>query len=156
MLRRRLQRLRQPKYLIGFFVGLLYFYWLILRPAGSPRAPRPFAGETAPLGQVMAVGGLAALVLFTWIFGTALYLLKDRQKRNKCFGRYLDHEAACGEREAFNCAEYLCEKEYILYEARRCLSVPYFSGVEAFQATVHMPLVARPSCSAIRICCSGV
>lgn len=76
-LRRRVQRLRQPKYLIGFCVGLLYFYWLIARP--GPR-PRPEVGVAFPgaggaggaaLGEAAAVGGLAVLVLLTWIFGSA-------------------------------------------------------------------------------------
>jgi ABC-2 type transport system permease protein len=74
MLRRRLQRLRQPKYLVGFFVGLLYFYWLILRPGGGiagRSAPLPFAGELQSLGTVLAAGGVAALALLTWVFGTA-------------------------------------------------------------------------------------
>jgi hypothetical protein len=70
-LRRRLARLRQPKYLIGFVAGLLYFYWLIARPGGQ----RPAGGTLFPalegLGEVMAVAGLAALVLFTWTFGSA-------------------------------------------------------------------------------------
>ncbi|HEY6107806.1 MAG TPA: putative ABC exporter domain-containing protein [Gemmatimonadales bacterium] len=79
-LRRRLQRLRQPKYLIGFCVGLLYFYWLIARPGGGMRGgagPRGGAlpgvdgGVVSALGDVIAVGGLAVLVLLTWIFGSA-------------------------------------------------------------------------------------
>ncbi len=69
--RRRLARLRQPKYLIGFVAGLLYFYWLIVRPGGQ----RPAGGAIIPglegLGETMAVAGLAALVLSTWIFGSA-------------------------------------------------------------------------------------
>lgn len=78
-LRRRVQRLRQPKYLIGFCVGLLYFYWLIARPGGGMRGPREVGGALpgadggmfSALGDVVAVGGLAVLVLLTWIFGSA-------------------------------------------------------------------------------------
>ncbi|HMA44049.1 MAG TPA: putative ABC exporter domain-containing protein [Gemmatimonadales bacterium] len=77
-LRRRIQRLRQPKYLIGFCVGLLYFYWLIARPGGGVRGGGravggPFAGGVpgAGLGDVAAVAGLAVMVLLTWIFGSA-------------------------------------------------------------------------------------
>ena len=73
--RRRLERLRQPKYLIGFCVGLLYFYWLIVRPGGAPRPPAgtafPGSGVVSALGDVAAVGGLAVVLLFTWIFGSA-------------------------------------------------------------------------------------
>ena len=72
-LRRRLARLGQPKYLIGFIAGLLYFSWLIVRPGGQ--RPAGGGGTLFPalegLGEVMAVAGIAALVLFTWIFGSA-------------------------------------------------------------------------------------
>ena len=44
-LRRRIQRLRQPKYLVGFLIGLGYFYWILVRPGsargGSPLVPSP-------------------------------------------------------------------------------------------------------------------
>jgi len=72
-MRRRLERLRQPKYLIGFCIGLLYFYWLIVRPGGGSTA-RPYDG-TIPaswhLGEAFAVVGLLAVVLLTWVFGRA-------------------------------------------------------------------------------------
>jgi ABC-2 type transport system permease protein len=73
-LRRRLQRLRQPKYLIGFCVGLLYFYWVIARPGGAARPSIGAAlpgGMAAALGEVAAVGGLAVVLLATWVFGSA-------------------------------------------------------------------------------------
>lgn len=72
-MRRRIERLRQPKYLIGFCIGLLYFYWLIVRPSGSG-GPRPYDGSIPAswhLGEVFAVAGLLAVVLLTWAFGTA-------------------------------------------------------------------------------------
>jgi hypothetical protein len=73
-MRRRLQRLRQPKYLIGFCIGLLYFYWLIVRPGGGGR--QAMTSEWTPawgaaLGEVAAVVGLAVVVLLTWLFGSA-------------------------------------------------------------------------------------
>jgi ABC-2 type transport system permease protein len=74
MVRRRVQRLRQPKYLIGFCVGLLYFYWLLIRPgsgAAGRRVPLGFEDEFRALGTVLAAGGVAALALITWIFGRA-------------------------------------------------------------------------------------
>lgn len=69
--RRRLARLRQPKYLIGFFVGLLYFYWLLIRPGGRHPDGGSFLSDTLALGEVIAVAGLAALVFLNWIFGSA-------------------------------------------------------------------------------------
>ena len=68
--RRRLARLRQPKYLIGFVAGLLYFYWLIVRPGGHRPAGGAIPGLQG-LGDVMVVAGLAVLLLSTWIFGSA-------------------------------------------------------------------------------------
>jgi hypothetical protein len=70
-LRRRLARLRQPKYLIGFIAGLLYFYWLIFRPGGQRPAGGTLIPAFAGLGEVLAVAGFGALALFTWIFGSA-------------------------------------------------------------------------------------
>jgi hypothetical protein len=71
--RRRLARLRQPKYLIGFVAGLLYFYWLIVRPGGQRAAGG--GGAIFPglegLGEVMVVAGLTALLLTTWVFGSS-------------------------------------------------------------------------------------
>ncbi|HEY6060008.1 MAG TPA: putative ABC exporter domain-containing protein, partial [Gemmatimonadales bacterium] len=71
-MRRRIERLRQPKYLIGFCIGLLYFYWLIVRPGGS--GARPYDGSIPAswhLGEVFAVAGLLVVVLLTWAFGSA-------------------------------------------------------------------------------------
>jgi putative ABC exporter len=65
--RRRVTRLRQPKYLIGLVVGGLYFYWFFFRP-------RPGAGLGAvasPGGEIVAVGLVGALVLLKWLFGSA-------------------------------------------------------------------------------------
>ena len=69
--RRRLARLRQPKYLIGFVAGLLYFYWLIARPGGHRAAGGAIFPVLEGLGEVMVVAGLAALLLTTWVFGSA-------------------------------------------------------------------------------------
>src|SRR6266568_3450584 len=65
--RRRVARLRQPKYLIGFVVGGLYLYWLVIRP----RRGTGLGGVASPNGEVVAVGLLGALVLFNWLFGSA-------------------------------------------------------------------------------------
>jgi Putative ABC exporter len=71
-MRRRIERLRQPKYLIGFAVGLLYFYWILVRPGTRRPAGAPFSATGgAALAEVIAVGGLAALMSLTWVFGRA-------------------------------------------------------------------------------------
>jgi ABC-2 type transport system permease protein len=64
--RRRVARLRQPKYLVGFAVGSLYVYWLVFRrSAGSA-----FSATGSPAGEVTAVALLGGLVLLNWIFGS--------------------------------------------------------------------------------------
>ena len=65
--RRRLARLRQPKYLIGFALGVLYYYWLIVRPrSGGGGAGLPGAG-----GEVLAILGLTTFLLMNWVFGSS-------------------------------------------------------------------------------------
>ena len=66
-LRRRVQRLRQPKYLVGFLIGLGYFYWILMRPGSARAALLP----SAELGWVVAALGVGATVLLTWAFGSA-------------------------------------------------------------------------------------
>lgn len=65
--RRRVARLRQPKYLIGFAVGALYVYWLVFRRSGGTA----FGAAGSPSGDVTAVVVLAVLVILNWIFGSA-------------------------------------------------------------------------------------
>jgi ABC-2 type transport system permease protein len=65
--RRRVARLRQPKYLIGFLVGGLYLYWLLFRP----RPGTGFAAADSAGGEVLAVGLVGALVGLNWLFGSA-------------------------------------------------------------------------------------
>lgn len=65
--RRRVARLRQPKYLIGFVVGCLYVYWLVFRP----QAVSAVGSTSTPAGDVWAVAVLAGLVVFNWVFGSA-------------------------------------------------------------------------------------
>jgi hypothetical protein len=66
-MRRRLARLRQPKYLVAFAVGVLYYYWLILRPRSSDGGP----GFPLIAGEVIAILGLAALAATNWLFGSS-------------------------------------------------------------------------------------
>ncbi|HKW42319.1 MAG TPA: putative ABC exporter domain-containing protein [Gemmatimonadales bacterium] len=65
--RRRLARLRQPKYLVGFAVGCLYVYWLIFRRNGGSA----FSAASSAGGDVTAIAVLAVLVILNWIFGSA-------------------------------------------------------------------------------------
>ena len=66
-LRRRVQRLRQPKYLVGFLVGLGYFYWLWVRPGTSWAA---FGGGSSA-GWDAAALLVAIPVVLTWVLGSA-------------------------------------------------------------------------------------
>jgi len=65
--RRRLARLRQPKYLIGFAVGLLYYYWLIARP----RARSGSAGLPGSGSEALAILLLATILGMNWLFGSS-------------------------------------------------------------------------------------
>jgi ABC-2 type transport system permease protein len=65
--RRRVARLRQPKYLIGFLVGGLYLYWLLFRP----RPGTGMAGLGPATADVLAVGLVGTLVGLNWLFGSA-------------------------------------------------------------------------------------
>lgn len=68
-IRRRLARLRQPKYMVGFAVGLLYYYWLFIRPRGQTGG----GGGTLPssAAEAIAIVGLGALVAMGWLFGSS-------------------------------------------------------------------------------------
>src|SRR5207302_1998883 len=65
--RRRVARLRQPKYLIGLVVGGLYFYSFFFRP----RRGAGLGAIASPGGEIVAVGLVGALVLLKWLFGSA-------------------------------------------------------------------------------------
>ena len=67
-LRRRLRRLRQPKYMIGFAVGLLYYYAFFLRPRGGGQSGTALPGAAA---EVVAMLGLMALIVIGWLFGNS-------------------------------------------------------------------------------------
>ncbi len=70
-MRRRVRRLREPKYLIGFAVGLLYFWWFLFRPRGGRVPSAGFA--TALVDQLLPLGALAlaVLLLLAWIAGSS-------------------------------------------------------------------------------------
>ena len=72
-LRRRLVRLKQPKYLFGAIVGGLYFYFYFFRflfQGGTSSSPRPSpisAGDLTPLLEFGGALVLLVLVLLAWI-----------------------------------------------------------------------------------------
>jgi ABC-2 type transport system permease protein len=73
--RRRLQRLRQPRYLFATIVGLAYFYFFFFRQLASRGAHHGPPGM-APVNIGLAVGlSVAVLIMalrivYTWIFST--------------------------------------------------------------------------------------
>jgi Putative ABC exporter len=73
--RRRLVRLREPRYLLGGIVGALYLYFWLARPLlhGGMRHPSPTAGlrlppEALALILVLAAAGLALAASVFWLF----------------------------------------------------------------------------------------
>ncbi len=69
----RLQRLKKPKYLAGFLMGSLYFFFFFVRPVFFARPPnpgRPTAMWPALTGHFELIGAvvLAVIVLGAWIF----------------------------------------------------------------------------------------
>jgi hypothetical protein len=77
-LKSRLQRLRQPKYLLGAAVGVGYFYFFFFRGFASPPPPTdalaglPVAGPADWLPLASAIGALALLFFATcmWVVPT--------------------------------------------------------------------------------------
>src|ERR1019366_877398 len=68
--RKKLGRLREPRYMVGFLVGAAYFAMLFMRPsrAGRPQAPPRLP---AHMGEILLLAGAAALAaaaLLTWLF----------------------------------------------------------------------------------------
>lgn len=68
--RRRVARLREPRYAIALAAGLLYFYWIFARPGGGGfgRPGVGSAGDRDDLDLLLA-WLLLALVALNWIFG---------------------------------------------------------------------------------------
>ena len=73
----RLQRLRQPKYLLGAIVGGAYFYFVVFgrvlpRSAGSHgAAPMPGGANALALIEPFAAPVLTLIVLFAWLLGNS-------------------------------------------------------------------------------------
>jgi hypothetical protein len=72
-LRRRLQRLREPRYVIGLIVGLLYFYFAFFRRSGRRSSPAGAAAIAAVGGPLQFIGSLflmaAAVTAWLWPSG---------------------------------------------------------------------------------------
>ncbi len=74
--RRRLARLREPRYLAGGIVGALYLYFWLVRPVlhgGRHRGPAPTAHlppEAVTLVLIVAAAGLALAASLFWLFHT--------------------------------------------------------------------------------------
>jgi ABC-2 type transport system permease protein len=69
-MRRRLQRLREPRYIIGLVVGLAYMYLAFFRRSARPRSAAGAAAVAAIAGPVQLVGSVfllaAAAVAWVW------------------------------------------------------------------------------------------
>jgi hypothetical protein len=70
--RRRVARLREPRYLIAVAVGLLYFWWIFARPGTGGLDGRSPAATLPPetFGLLIA-WGLLAFVTLGWVFGSS-------------------------------------------------------------------------------------
>jgi len=68
--RRKLGRLREPRYMIGFLVGAAYFAMLFMRPGRAGRTPTPprFPGHMNEILLLAGAAALAAAALLTWLF----------------------------------------------------------------------------------------
>jgi ABC-2 type transport system permease protein len=69
--RRKLGRLREPRYLIGFLLGAAYFAMIFTRPgirAGRPPAAPRLPGHAGELLMLAGAAALAAVALLTWLF----------------------------------------------------------------------------------------
>jgi ABC-2 type transport system permease protein len=70
--RRRLSRLRSPRYALALCVGLAYIAMLLIRPAGFRASPRDYALPYDSAGDVLALAstvGLALIAAKWWLFG---------------------------------------------------------------------------------------
>ncbi|MCM3876803.1 MAG: hypothetical protein NEA02_10330 [Thermoanaerobaculia bacterium] len=68
--RKKLGRLREPRYMVGFLVGAAYFAMLFLRPGRAGRPPAP-PGLPRHMDDILLIAGAAALAaaaLLTWLF----------------------------------------------------------------------------------------
>ena len=69
-LRRRVQRLREPRYVIGLIVGLLYFYVFLFRGSGRRRPADDLPVVAAVAGPMQLIGSLflLATAALAWVW----------------------------------------------------------------------------------------
>jgi hypothetical protein len=61
---RRIRRLREPRYLVGLIVGVLYFYFTIFRPrSGARRGSRGMPGLEHLAGPIQVIGSVVLFVI---------------------------------------------------------------------------------------------
>ena len=72
-LRRRLQRLREPRYVIGLVIGLLYFYYFFFRRSARRSTSADVSAIAAIAGPLQFLGSLflmaAAVIAWVWPAG---------------------------------------------------------------------------------------
>jgi hypothetical protein len=68
--KKKLFRLREPRYMVGFLVGAAYFAMLFLRPGrpGRPPVPPRLPGHLDEILLLAGAAALAAAALLTWLF----------------------------------------------------------------------------------------
>ncbi|HEY1764516.1 MAG TPA: putative ABC exporter domain-containing protein [Opitutaceae bacterium] len=65
----RIQRLRQPKYLVGTAVAVAYIYFILVRRATAAGRPAgPILADASPVGMAFLCVGMSALALFRILF----------------------------------------------------------------------------------------
>ena len=68
---RRIRRLREPRYLVGLIVGVLYFYFAIFRPRPGPRrGTRSMPGVEHLAGPIQVIGSVVLFVTaaLAWVW----------------------------------------------------------------------------------------
>ena len=70
-MRRRIRRLREPRYLIGLIVGVLYFYFFVFRSRSTPgRGGRGVPGLERLAGPIQVIGSVVLFVIaaLAWVW----------------------------------------------------------------------------------------
>jgi len=70
-MRRRIRRLREPRYLVGLIVGVLYFYYFLFRSRSTTgRGARGFPGLEHLAGPIQVIGSVVLFVIaaLAWVW----------------------------------------------------------------------------------------